>query len=431
MKRFTLVLTVLLVLMIGLGSCAPVDVLNHQGLVKLEGIQGIVGQGQSSSTNTVTIQDYSFQPSTLTVPRGTTVTWRNQGSVDHTVTSDTNGLFDSRVGPGKEFSFSFSTPGTYNYHCSIHTSMHGTIVVTGSAISAVASTALSKAITGVPGTTPAGGKSSASWSEKPLSGETSNGGKLIKGTASQGLTSMLNLNQSSSQSKVLQFSQYYKVTPQAPSKPLTSPTQYELNGQEPAMLYFGMSQKAVPYSQYQSYALYTGQNSLWIQGSSSWTQYAQVPQGSSLSLLATTSSGGNGYLYEVYPDGTLNNNGYYFYPYNQIGFYADTVGEHLLFFVIGGQPSNVVVIDVVPYQPPPSPVYNYASVTISSSWLRSYNVYVDGGYEATEGTTGEPAGVVTITVPGDQYHTVAVYGNGFSFTDSKFFNAGWAYTLNV
>ena len=429
-----MVLTVLLVLMIGLGSCAPGDVSKQQGIFKLEGIQGIVGQDQSSSANIVTIQDYSFQPSTLTVPKGTTVTWHNQGSVDHTVTSDTNGLFDSRVSPGKGFTFSFSTPGTYNYHCSIHTSMHGTIVVTGSAVSAVssvASPALLKAITGMPGTTPTGGKSSASWSEKPLSGAISNGGKLIQGTASQGLALKLNLNQSTSQSKVLQFSQYYKVTPQAPSKPLTSPTQYELKGQEPAMLYFGMSQKAVPYSQYKSYALNTGMNSLWIQGSSSWTQYAQVPQGSSLSLLATTSSGGNGYLYEVYPDGTLNNNGYYFYPYNQIGFYGDTVGEHLLFFVIEGQPSNVVVIDVVPYQPPPPPVYNYASITISSSWLRGYDVYVDGSYDATEGTTGEPAGVVTITVPGDQYHSVAVFGNGFSFTDSKFFNAGWSYTLNV
>ena len=426
MKRFTLALTVLLVLMIGLGSCAPGDKSNQQGKVKFEGNQGIVGQDQLSSTNTVTIQDYSFQPSTLTVPKGTTVTWHNQGSVDHTVTSDTKGLFDSRVSPGKEFSIPFSTPGTYNYHCSIHTSMHGTIVVTGSAVSAVASKTLSKAITGTQGTTPTGGKSSASWSEKPLNGE-----KLTKGLMPQGLASQINLNQSSSQSKVLQFSQYYKVTPQAPSKPLTSPTQYELKGQEPAMLYFGMSQKAVPYTQYQSYALNTGLNSLWIQGSSSWTQYAQVPQGSSLSLLATTNSGGNGYLYEVYPDGTLNNNGYYIYPYNQIGFYADVVGEHLMFFVIGGQPSNIVVIDVVPYQPPQPPIYNYASMTISSTWLRGYDVYVDGSYEATEGTTGEPAGVVTITVPGDQYHTVAVSGNGFSFSDSKFFNAGWAYTLNV
>jgi plastocyanin len=427
MKRLTLVLAVLLVLMIGLGGCAPGDILTQRGSVNL--IQGIVGQDQSSSTNTVTIVDFSFQPSPLAVPKGTTVTWHNQGAADHTVTSDVKGLFDSKVSPGKDFSFTFSTPGTYNYHCSIHTSMHGTIVVTGSAVSAVSavtSTGLSKAITGMPVTPPTGVKSSASWSEKPLSG-----GKLAQGTTPQGLTLKLNLNQSPSLSKVLQFSQYYKVTPQAPSKPLTSPTQYELKGQEPAMLYFGMSQKAVPYSQYQSYALYTGLNFLWIQGPSSWTQYAQVPQGSSLSLLATTSSGGNGYLYEAYPDGTLINNGYYFYPNNQIGFYADEVGEHLLFFVIGGLPSDIVVIDVVPNQPPQPPVNNYASITISSSWLRGYDVYVDGSYAATEGTTGEPAGVVTVTVPGDQYHTVAVNGNGFSFSDSKFFNAGWSYTLNV
>ena len=124
MKRYTLALTVLLILMIGLGSCAPGDISNQQGMIKLEGVQGIAGQNQPNSANTVTIQDYSFQPSTLAIPKGTTVTWHNLGSVDHTVTSDTKGMFDSRVSPGKVFSFTFSTPGTYNYHCSIHTSMH-------------------------------------------------------------------------------------------------------------------------------------------------------------------------------------------------------------------------------------------------------------------------------------------------------------------
>jgi len=56
----------------------------------------------------------------------------------------------------------------------------------------------------------------------------------------------------------------------------------------------------------------------------------------------------------------------------------------LLFFVIDGQPSNIVVLDVVAYQPP-LPIYNYASITISSDWLRGYDVYVDGRYQATEG----------------------------------------------
>jgi len=204
-----------------------------------------------------------------------------------------------------------------------------------------------------------------------------------------------------------------------------------LKGAEPDTIYFGSTQKAVPYSQYQTYALTTGANSLWIQGATSWTQYAMVPLGSMLTMITVSPSGGQGYLYEVYPDGTLDKNGYYFYPYNQIGFYADQVGEHQLFFNIDGQPSNVIVIDVIPYQPPPSPVYSYAIITVSSSWLRGYNVYVDGSIQATEGMTGEADGRVTINVEGDRYHNIVIDGSGFTFSDYKYFNAGYAYSLNV
>jgi hypothetical protein len=140
---------------------------------------------------------------------GTTVTWHNQGSIDHTITSDNKGLFDKRVGPGEEFSFSFNTPGTYDYRCSIHTSMHGKIVITGA--STVALTAktifptISKEVIGsgsVSGTVPSGDKSSASWSEKPLSDQTLSGQKLVQGSSPKGLAFQLNLNQSASQSKV-------------------------------------------------------------------------------------------------------------------------------------------------------------------------------------------------------------------------------------
>jgi len=80
--------------------------------------------------NNVMIQNFAFSPATLTVKAGTDVTFTNQDSVTHTVTSDT-GLFDSgNLTSGKSFSFTFQTPGTYSYHCSIHTSMaHGTIIV--------------------------------------------------------------------------------------------------------------------------------------------------------------------------------------------------------------------------------------------------------------------------------------------------------------
>ena len=72
-----------------------------------------------------------------------------------------------------------------------------------------------------------------------------------------------------------------------------------------------------------------------------------------------------------------------------------------------GQPSNIVTIDVLSYQP-------QASVAISSDWLRGYDVYVDDNYKGTEGLYGQPSGRVIVTMPGNQYHTIAVYGNGFS-----------------
>jgi hypothetical protein len=92
-------------------------------------------------------------------------------------------------------------------------------------------------------------------------------------------------------------------------------------------------------------------NSLWIQGLTSWTQYVSVPQGANLSLLATSSTGGDGYIIETYPGGSFVKNNYYFQPYNQIGFSADKIGKHTLSFVINGQESNSVVIDVTPPSP--------------------------------------------------------------------------------
>ena len=157
-----------------------------------------------------------------------------------------------------------------------------------------------------------------------------------------------------SDTSVSQYSQYYSMTTgSVPGTHIVAPKQFQISGNTPATVYFSYQQQAVPYAQYQSYATYTGGNSLWIQGSTSWTQYATVPQGAFLSLLATSSTSGNGNLYEIHPDGRLLTNNYYFFPgYNQIGFWADTIGQHVLLFVINGQVSNAIVIDVVSYQPP-------------------------------------------------------------------------------
>jgi len=405
----------------------------------------------SGSATKVNIKDNSFKPSSLQVVVGTKVEWHNQDGVQHSVTSDIQGLFDSGVlNPGKKFDFTFNTPGSYGYHCSIHPSMQGTITVKGTAILQDSSSSGSeKAVSRR--------SVSASWSEKPLSSsELVKSANLQSETRATGAGSQQLLSNSaigpnvgqllgqvsgqatgqdsstaSSQVALQKFSKYYRSTSEAPEDQLTAPTKIDLKEVEPAMLYFGSTQKAVSYAQYQTYALSTGINSLWISGASSWTQYAMVPLGSMLNMITTSPAGGYGYLYEIYPDGNLDMDSYYFYPYNQIGFYADEVGQHQLFFNIAGQPSNVIVIDVVPYQPPAQPVNNFAAVTISSAWLRGYNVYIDGSYQATEGMMGGPDGTVTINVPGNEYHNIAIDGSGLTFSDYKYFLAGYAYQLNV
>ena len=94
-------------------------------------------QTQAPGTATVAIQNFAFVPASITVPKGTTVTWTNQDPADHQIASDTQGgnaggaLFMSNSLPkGAVYSHTFDTPGTYAYHCSIHPSMKATIIVT-------------------------------------------------------------------------------------------------------------------------------------------------------------------------------------------------------------------------------------------------------------------------------------------------------------
>lgn len=80
-----------------------------------------------STGSTVVIKNFTFEPSQLTVKAGTTVTWKNEDSTVHTVTG--TGWDSGQVQPGAEFQKTFDTAGTYDYHCSIHPSMTGKVVV--------------------------------------------------------------------------------------------------------------------------------------------------------------------------------------------------------------------------------------------------------------------------------------------------------------
>ena len=83
----------------------------------------------ATATNAAAIKGFAFQPDVLKVEVGAKVTWTNDDTVAHTVSADTNSFASGNLQPGGSFSFTFTRPGTYAYHCSIHPSMHGSIVV--------------------------------------------------------------------------------------------------------------------------------------------------------------------------------------------------------------------------------------------------------------------------------------------------------------
>jgi glucose/arabinose dehydrogenase/plastocyanin len=81
----------------------------------------------------VEIKDFSFQPASINISPGTTVTWINRDPVEHTV-SATDGSFNSgNIATGGVFNLTFNRSGTYQYQCLIHTSMVGYVIVNSSA----------------------------------------------------------------------------------------------------------------------------------------------------------------------------------------------------------------------------------------------------------------------------------------------------------
>ena len=89
------------------------------------------GSTKATSTDKVSISNFTFLPADITVKRGTAVTWTNNDSVTHNVSADSgNGPKSQNLANGETFSFTFNEAGTFNYICGLHPSMHGTVTVT-------------------------------------------------------------------------------------------------------------------------------------------------------------------------------------------------------------------------------------------------------------------------------------------------------------
>jgi amicyanin len=110
-----------------------------QGMGSMPGMSGMSGSpsateggsgAPAAGPNDVNIDNFAFAPATLTVKAGTTVTWTNKDEDPHTVV-DNGGAFRSQaLSNGGTYSFTFPSAGTFDYICSVHPFMHGTVVVT-------------------------------------------------------------------------------------------------------------------------------------------------------------------------------------------------------------------------------------------------------------------------------------------------------------
>jgi amicyanin len=89
------------------------------------------GHAQTAApVSAVSIDNFTFTPPSLTVKAGTTVTWINKDDIPHGIASSNNAFTKSKaLDTDDSYSFTFTTPGTYQYFCYVHPHMTGTIVV--------------------------------------------------------------------------------------------------------------------------------------------------------------------------------------------------------------------------------------------------------------------------------------------------------------
>jgi plastocyanin len=85
--------------------------------------------GGGGTPNTIMMAGSVFSPSTLTIAKGTTITWNNNSSVTHTSTSNTSVWDTGDIAPGTSKTTTFNTSGSFPFHCKYHSMMTGTITV--------------------------------------------------------------------------------------------------------------------------------------------------------------------------------------------------------------------------------------------------------------------------------------------------------------
>ena len=135
MRRSGILAIIVLIILVAAAAFA----INHKSTNKPSQTNSNTNSSSTSSssgnqplTGTINIKNMMFTPSQITVAKGGTVTWTNNDNTTHTVIDDLSnvgGPASGDIPPGGTYSFTFTKTGSFQYHCQIHPSMRGTIVV--------------------------------------------------------------------------------------------------------------------------------------------------------------------------------------------------------------------------------------------------------------------------------------------------------------
>lgn len=140
MKRFTSLFgsAVVLAVMLSLAGCGSGNGYSSGGgssSTSGNGYSSGSGSSSSSASGSAAVvvkevsEKYAFTPASISVSKGTKVTWQNKTDAEHSVTFTSGATFDKEFEKGESVSFTFTKTGTFQYHCKYHPYMTGTVTV--------------------------------------------------------------------------------------------------------------------------------------------------------------------------------------------------------------------------------------------------------------------------------------------------------------
>lgn len=131
MNKIGVYIAIALATLVGVSAVIALTNVSDKEKISNSAVQNADGQVNQNEV-TVEIKNHKYNPETITIKKGTTVTWTNQDSVKHDIAPDEespNFVGSELLAKGEGYSYTFNEPGTYEYHCTPHPFMTAKVVV--------------------------------------------------------------------------------------------------------------------------------------------------------------------------------------------------------------------------------------------------------------------------------------------------------------